>query len=362
LATVAFQPWMFPAALAALLALWMGAVALIYRIRGERPTRLTVVADDGWPLALYQRRAPRRRFAEPVLLCHGLAANHLNLDFEPPFSVAHLLSEAGFDCYTVEWRGTGRSTRAAPGKYSGEYSIDDFLRLDAPAFAREVLARTGAERLFLVGHSLGGLVSYLAAAGPLADRVAGVVTLGSPVRFKYRPLFLRGVRLGTLLAWPRTFHQRVLSLTLAPFLGRVTLPLSDIVINPRHVPPALQRKIYAQVISSIGRRVLLQFEDWLTHDAFRSRDGSIDYRGWLGELRAPVLILGGSRDQLAPPEVVRTAHELVGAKDKTLVVFGRQTGFGEEYGHGDLIFGTGAPREVFPLLRSWLEDHATPVR
>jgi triacylglycerol lipase len=58
-------------------------------------------------------------------------------------------------------------------------SIDDFTaplarRIDA------VLAETGAERLILVGHSMGGLVAraYLQRHGEA--RVAGLVTLGTP--------------------------------------------------------------------------------------------------------------------------------------------------------------------------------------
>jgi hypothetical protein len=32
-----------------------------------------------------------------------------------------------------------------------------------------------------------------------------------------------------------------------------------------------------------------------------------------------------------------------------------------DYGHGDLLFGRGAPKEVYPLLRDWLERRATAV-
>ncbi len=32
-----------------------------------------------------------------------------------------------------------------------------------------------------------------------------------------------------------------------------------------------------------------------------------------------------------------------------------------DYGHGDLMFGTGAPAEIYPIIRTWLEARATPV-
>src|SRR5688572_2870283 len=107
-----------PAAIALLLlwvtgvVLWLWGVRRFYRLRQERPVLYKTTCADGWELAVYHRPARGRRYAEPVLLCHGLAANHYNWDFDPPYSVAHHLADAGFDCYSVEWRGTGASRRA----------------------------------------------------------------------------------------------------------------------------------------------------------------------------------------------------------------------------------------------------------
>ena len=89
---------------------WLALVSWWFRIRSAPPQLLRVKTGDGWLLAIHFRPARHRRFAEPVLLAHGLAANRHTFEFDPPYSIAHALSEAGFDCYTVEWRGTGKST------------------------------------------------------------------------------------------------------------------------------------------------------------------------------------------------------------------------------------------------------------
>ena len=86
--------WMGWAAAALLLlglgnVLWVLAVRRYYRLRGPAPQLLRVRCEDGWALAVYARPAARRRYREPVLLCHGLAANRFTFDFEPPYSVAH---------------------------------------------------------------------------------------------------------------------------------------------------------------------------------------------------------------------------------------------------------------------------------
>lgn len=350
------------AAVVLLLAGWSLLVWRIYRLKRPSPTRVQVIATDGWRLSMYHRAPAVRRFEEPVLLCHGLAANFRNLDFEPPNSLALYLADAGFECFSVDWRGTVGSRASPPRKRATDYSIDDHVRLDAPAFLEEALRRTGAKRAFWVGHSLGGLIGYAFAQGPDSDKLAGVISLGSPAFFHYPPLMLKLVKLSKALAWPFAVRQRWFSIMTAPFLGYVTLPLTEVVMNPRHIQPKMQRKIYAQVVSSTSRRVLTQFEDWLEHDRFTSADGAVDYRAGLARIRTPLLLAGGSSDRLAPPSAVTAAYEAAGSDDKTLMIFGRENGDALDYGHGDLIFGTGAPMEVFPLLRQWLELRATPLQ
>ncbi|HVE87473.1 MAG TPA: alpha/beta fold hydrolase [Myxococcales bacterium] len=362
---LAGYPWVLaPAVLLALLALlvaWLGWLALVrwrYRPIAAEADRLWAQAGDGWRIAVYHRPAALRRFREPVLLCHGFAINRHTFEFDPPYSLAHVLAEAGFDCFTVEWRGTGASRRPPRGLFRS-FSVDDHIRLDAPALIRLALERTGAERAFWVGHSLGGLVGYGVAQGPEGDKLRGLVCLGSPVFYRYRSLLRYAVRAGALASWPFGLRHRVLSLTVAPFLGYLRLPLTDLIINPAHVPPPIQRRVVARAMSAMGRQVLLQLRDWVEHDAFRSLDGAVDYREGIRRLRLPLLVSGGSQDRLAPPEVLQAQYQLAGSEDKTLVVFGRDRGDQEDYGHGDLLYGQGAPKEVYPVIRTWLEEHAT---
>ncbi|HZN91827.1 MAG TPA: alpha/beta fold hydrolase [Myxococcales bacterium] len=344
-----------------LAALWLGWLWLVtwrYRVRAAAAERLWAVAEDGWRIAVYYRPASIRRFREPVLLCHGFAINRHTFDFDPPYSLAHALSEAGFDCFTVEWRGTGASWRPPRGLFRS-FTVDDHIRLDAPALIRLALERTGAERVFWVGHSLGGMVGYAAAQGPEGTRLRGLVALGSPVFYRYQTWVRRAMQVGAVAAWPYGLRYRFLGLTVAPFLGYLRLPLADLIINPAHVAPAMQRRVVVRAMSSIGRRVLLQLRDWVVNDAFRSVDGSVDYREGIRRLRLPLLVSGGSQDRLAPPPVLQAQYDLAGSEDKTLVIFGRDRGDREDYGHADLVYGQGAPAEVYPLIRRWLEEHAT---
>jgi pimeloyl-ACP methyl ester carboxylesterase len=340
---------------------WVLAVRRLYRPRTAPPQLLRTRCADGWELAVHVRRAPQRRFEEPVLLCHGLAANRFTFDFAPPYSVAHYLADAGFDCFSVEWRGTAHSRRPPPGRRATDFTVDDHILQDGPALLELALKETGAKRAFWLGHSLGALVGFGVAQGPHAPQLAGLLALGAPVFLRSEPLLRALLSLGVRAAWPGSLRQEWVTATFAPFLGYVTLPLSDLLVNAEHIPPAIQRQVFANMMASMSRKVLLQFRDWIEHDAFRSYDGTVDWRAGLSRLTLPMLVMGGSSDRLATAENVRRQYELLTSSDRTLHVFGRDRGDKMDYGHGDLMFGTGAPVEIYPVIRAWLEARATPL-
>jgi pimeloyl-ACP methyl ester carboxylesterase len=334
------------------------AVRAHYRLRGPRPACTLVQCPDGYRIAVHHRQPAVRRFQEPVLLCHGLAASHLNFDFEPPHSLAQAFAEAGFEVFSVDWRGAGAS-RPARGWNRFRFDADDLITQDAPTLLSHALQTAGSGQAFWVGHSLGALVGYGLLGGAQASRLRGLCALGAPVFFRIGGWPGRLMRLGVWLAWPWAFRQRWLSIGLAPFLGHVTLPLTETLINPKAIAPRVLRQVYANLVSSMGHRLLRQLADWSRHDVFRSRDGRIDYRGRLREVTTPVLVLGGSQDALATPRAVLGQAELLGSSDKTVMLFGRENGDALDYGHGDLIFGERAPQEVYPRIITWVTERAT---
>ena len=63
-------------------------------------------------------------------------------------------------------------------------------------------------------------------------------------------------------------------------------------------------------------------------------------------LDLPLLVIAGTKDDLAPPASVEPAFEQSRARDKTYRTFPR--------GHIDLIVGRDAPLTVWPLLEAWM--------
>jgi len=336
-------------------AAWLLAAHRLSRLSAPAGRRLRVRAEDGWEVAVFHRAPAVRRFREPVVLAHGLGVTHRFMDFEPPWSLAHALNDAGFDTYAVDFRGTGHSHR-----WWARHGVDEHVSLDVPAVVEAVRREAGAAQVLWVGHSLGGLIGLAAAGGPVARQLRGLVTLGSPVFLGPHPLLTRALWLGLLLSWPFRLRSSWVTLAATPAVGRLHLPLAEVVMNPAHVPVEVQQKLSGRVLAPISHGVLRQLHDWVTSGEFRSRDGTVDYRARALALELPVLFVGGSVDHLAPADGVARAFEASASSDKTLKLFGCAHGHRMEYGHGDLCFGTGAPTEVFPVVRQWLALRATP--
>jgi triacylglycerol lipase len=98
----------------------------------------------------------------PVLLVHGLGGTKSSWSL-----VAQTLSAQGLTVDTITYAPYGTSVEQLADKLVAEVDL--------------ILSRTGAGRVHLVGHSLGGVIIALAIAdGRLDGRVGTVITLATP--------------------------------------------------------------------------------------------------------------------------------------------------------------------------------------
>ena len=346
---------MIALALLGALVLWLVAARARLRVTPALEV-LEVKTQDGWVLSAHVLPSPQRRFDEPVLLCHGLANNHRFFDLIPEASLARALSQAGFDCYLVNLRGADGRARRPRGR-PRDASVDDHVAFDVPALISAALAHSGAKRAFWVGHSLGGLVALAAAqTGDLP--LAGLVAVGSPLAFRHGATTRVLLGLATPLAlfgWLRTDW---LTLLVAPLAGWFRFAPADGMVNHANVHPRVQRRAMASVFAPMWRSVLSQLADWEHHGTFRSR-AHVDWRAGLTRLEAPTLLIAGTGDLLADAQTMGEALPAFGAADKALLIFGRAHGHSQDYGHGDLLIGVSAAREVYPPLVQWLVARAT---
>jgi pimeloyl-ACP methyl ester carboxylesterase len=156
-----------------------------------RKSNYEVRTRDGWTLVVTRYQPLPQEFAqpihgEPLLLVPGFTQNRHA--WTCGGFVKHMLYY-GADVHILELRGHGlssvalqeeRAARGAPPPADLDYDwdIDSYFLEDIPAAVRAVKARTGRERIFYCGHSMGGMLGYGYAA--LSDDLAGLVTIGAP--------------------------------------------------------------------------------------------------------------------------------------------------------------------------------------
>lgn len=333
---------------------WQLPEPLVERLVVELPT-------PGHHIALHHHPAASPRWHEPVILCHGLAANRFNLDFfedgdgRDRSSLARALARRGFDVWVLETRGHGWAE--VPRR--SRWTVFDEVREDVPTAIETVLNVTGRERVFWVGHSWGGLLQLLlqASKGPRADRVAGIVALGTPGRFESDSILDRFRR------WSQWLDRLGAVRLPLRFFAQLALPWVDL-LNwwvqrrwPHLAPlsPKLVRHLLTSLAEDIPPGIVAQIRTWarLGHP--------VDPKGrpiaWAA-VRTPLLLVAGAQDWLAPPEAVRVIAENAGSEDLRLEVLGRAQGYRHDYGHGGLVLAEPSPDVVFPLIGDWIEARA----
>lgn len=145
-------------------------------------TENSVVEIEGRRLNV---RRLRLRGASPerlllVFLHEGLGSIELWRDFPSALSRA-----TGCDALIYDRMGHGRSSGLT------EVRTSDYLHLEAARFLPPLVERFAEDRVVLVGHSDGGSIALLHAAG-FPDRVAGVITEAAHISVE--PEALAGIR------------------------------------------------------------------------------------------------------------------------------------------------------------------------
>ncbi len=235
--------------------------------------------DFGRGLSGYAWRAAAPR--AKLLLTHGFA------EYAERY-VAHYnrlvpaLNAAGFDVYAFDLDGHGRS--------AGARGVADLRK--AVADHRAARAALGGP-LFLMGHSLGGLVTAASVAED-EDKVAGVV-LSAPALAISAPAHLKAIAgLVSVFAPSARLVPPLDAEGLSRIAAEVEAYRNDPMVSDTRVPA----RTGATAIS-VAEQAWTRFPNWT----------------------APVLVLHGEMDRATDPEGSKRFAAMIGAPDKTLVLY-----------------------------------------
>ncbi|MGE3822514.1 MAG: alpha/beta hydrolase [Isosphaeraceae bacterium] len=349
----------------------------------RRSETYPVKTADGWTLVAHRYRPATSPppGSSPVILCHGLTYSAAFWDLDPSCSFAEYLAGQGFDVWAVSLRGSGLSQkwvwsvddapealigsalrRSTGGKLGGStgyasvdpkyanWTMDDHIIHDVPAFVQLVRRQTGAAEVAWVGHSMGGIVALAHLARFQNPGIGKLVTVGSqmtmldgqlPVQFMRELITTRQREVSGMLRGPELIAQSRTS-------------VHNLFFNVRNVSQPVYDALgtWAMDLPSIG--LMQQYLSMSERGELLDARKQYSYTRNLRNVTVPLLVTCGASDQFAPPQVQKEIVDRVGSTDKTLIIFGRAQGYAVDAGHNDALVGLNSRTQVFPVIARWL--------
>jgi alpha-beta hydrolase superfamily lysophospholipase len=248
-----------------------------------------------------------------VVICHGV-----NSHSGQYFWTGERLAAAGFAVYAYDHRGRGKSE--GPRFYVGDISeyTDDLGIFIALAKSREL-----GKKVFLLGHSAGGVVSCAWALDHQAE-IAGFICESFAFEVPAPAVIL----------------------TLVRFLGRVVPRLPALKLKMRDFTrdPAALRALEADPLTKGETQpagtvaALLKATDRMRRE--------------FPAIALPVLILHGTADKATVPAGSQLFYERAGSRDKTLKLY-------EEHFH-DLLNDVGKEAVIADVI-AWIDSRLSPT-
>src|SRR5262249_42781843 len=124
----------------------------------------------------------------------------------------------------------------------------------------------------------------------------------------------------------------------------------------------LFRALMLTAVDDIPASLLREFARWYETKKMSDRYGMFDFTERLEQIRTPLLVIAGSKDNLTPARDLEQVFKRAGSRDKEFCIIGREQGFGHDYSHADLLLGLHAPKDVYPVVLDWLERHRLATR
>jgi alpha-beta hydrolase superfamily lysophospholipase len=221
----------------------------------------------------------------------------------------------GYAVYALDHRGHGRSP--GPRGYINDWAE---FRQDVKAFLELVHDEEPGQAVFLLGHSLGGLI-VLEYVLHYPEGLAGLIASG--------PLLAPVGLSPFLLALAKALSGILPRLTLPTGLDATAISRDSTVVEAYVDDPLVHGLGTPRLATQLTRAV-----EWTQAHA--------------AEMRVPCLIVHGSADRLAPPEGSHIFYENMTLGDKDRQVY-------EGYYHE--VFNEVGKEQVLAAVETWIQQH-----
>ena len=257
----------------------------------------------------YQYWLPEDEPEAILLVVHGLAEHSGRY-----MNVVNFLVPSGYAVYGIDHMGHGKSD----GKKGYVQRFEDYTTTLKKYF--DMVREWQPEKpIFLVGHSMGGLISaaYLL---KYQDELTGAVLSGP------------GIKVPDTISQATIFAGNILSFIM-PKAGLVQLDAEGVSRDPAVVDAyASDPLVYTGKITARLGAELLKAMKRVTEQA--------------PKIRLPIMIVQGSDDKLVDPSGAQLLYDLVSSKDKTIKIY---NGFYHE------VFNEPEHELVLNDVKIWIE-------
>jgi len=345
----------------------------------------TARTKDGWEISIERYRLAKEVYTEEpkaaVILCHGFNINNTFWDLDPRSSLARYLAKNGYDVWAPSLRGSGLSSRPVMSRIRSlakfelkniphmlikapfdigklGWTIDDHIYEDIPAIIDLVKEESGFDRVYWIGHSMGGIIMYAYLETGDQDNIAGFMPLGS-MMFMPRPLTPHLKRIANqkpLLTASLIVNTTVASQFRNFTFGAVKNPIEKLLFESANMSDSVLVRFFRRCIDDTAAGVVMQFSDSIRNGEMLSVDRRYSYTGNLHRITVPILIMGGSKDGFVDAEALKNAYDSVASRDKSLVIASVENGYTADYGHCDLVIGKNVAQDVYPAILNWLNE------
>lgn len=297
----------------------------------------------------------------PLLLIPPLMLTAEIYDVSPELSAVGLLTRAGIEPWVIDF--------GAPEHEEGgmERTLDDHVRAVAKA-VRLVAEHTG-QQVHLAGYSQGGMFAYQAAAYMQSAHLASVITFGSPVDIHANLPSLSNEVAQRVIGMARALIEFPLShaeglpgiLTSTGF--KLLTPVKEAqqmvdFVRKLHDRQALEKRESRRrflggegFVAWPGPALRKFIDEFIVHNRLASGGFVIDGRTvTLADIRCPVLVFVGERDDIARPPSVRAITSAAPNAQVSEIPL--------RAGHFGLVVGSTSLNQTWPSVVEWLRWRA----
>jgi pimeloyl-ACP methyl ester carboxylesterase len=313
---------------------------------------------DGWLLSLWQSWNPERvvKGRRPVVIVPGYGMNSFIFSYHPRgLSLEGFLADAGFEVWRADLRAQGASVRTG-GNFN--FSLSDLALTDLGAAIDTIVERNrvGADRVDVIGASLGGTLTFIHSALNREHRMGSIVAMGSPLRWvKVHPFIKAAFSSPSLVGAIRFKGSRKLAELGLPIVAKHVPWLLTIYMNPQASDVSAAKEL-VKTVEDPNRFINREIAVWIgTGDLFvHGHNVSEAFRS----VTSPLLCVVASHDGIVPEETARYAFEISSSSKKQVLTVGDST---LKLAHADLFIANEAHARVFQPISDWLTEQGQTI-